>query len=60
MTPPTASDDAMGLGYTSDTICALEQNKNGRFGEHRTARLVLAAWDRLATGAESQCSPAFT
>lgn len=25
-TPPTASDDAMGLGYASESFCVLEQN----------------------------------
>ena len=39
---------------------ALAEHEIRRFGEYRTARLVLAAWDRLESGAESRCSPAFT
>jgi hypothetical protein len=38
-------EDAMGPGYPSETFRVLKQNEKRRFGEYRTARLVLAAWD---------------
>jgi hypothetical protein len=38
-------EDAMGKGYPSETFRALKTNEIRRFGEYRTARLVLAAWD---------------
>jgi hypothetical protein len=38
-------EDAMGPGYPSETFRVLKQNEIRRFGEYRTARLVLAAWD---------------
>jgi hypothetical protein len=41
-------EDAMGPGYPSETFRVLKKNEIARFGEYRTARLVLAAWDRLA------------
>jgi len=44
-------EDAMGPGYPSETFRVLKQNEMRRFGEYRTARLVLAAWDSLDTGA---------
>ena len=44
----------MGPGYPSETFRVPKTNEIRRFGEYRTARLVLAAWDRLETGAEAQ------
>jgi hypothetical protein len=38
-------EDAMGAGYPSETFRVLKNNEIRRFGEYRTARLVLAAWD---------------
>lgn len=39
-------EDAMGPGYPSETFRVLKKNDIARHGEYRTARLVLAAWDR--------------
>ncbi|MBF0399305.1 MAG: N-6 DNA methylase [Magnetococcales bacterium] len=39
--------DAMGPDYPSETFRGLKNNEMKAFGEYRTARLVLAAWDRL-------------
>jgi hypothetical protein len=38
-------EDAMGPGYPSETFRVLKKNEIARFGEYRTARLVIAAWD---------------
>jgi hypothetical protein len=37
--------DVMGLDYLSETFRVLKKNEIARYGEYRTARLVLAAWD---------------
>ena len=42
-------EDAMGAGYPSETFRVLKKNEIARHGEYRTARLVLAAWDRLSS-----------
>ncbi|MBF0583864.1 MAG: hypothetical protein HQL80_06450, partial [Magnetococcales bacterium] len=42
--------DAMGPDYPSETFRGLKNNEMKAFGEYRTARLVLAAWDRLERG----------
>jgi hypothetical protein len=39
--------DAMGADYPSETFRGLKRNEISRFGEYRTARLVLEAWDRF-------------
>lgn len=39
--------DVMGPDYPSETFRVLKQNEARQFGEYRTRRLVLAAWDRL-------------
>ncbi|MBF0629483.1 MAG: hypothetical protein HQL89_00660 [Magnetococcales bacterium] len=39
--------DVMGPDYPSETFRGLKNNEMKEFGEYRTARLVLAAWDRL-------------
>lgn len=36
-----------GEGYPSETFRVLKQNEEKEFGEYRTQRLVLAAWDAL-------------
>jgi len=48
-------EDAMGPGYPSETFRVLKKNEIARHGEYRTARLVLAAWDRMGehVGVES-------
>ncbi len=42
--------DVMGPDYPSETFCLLMTNEIGQFGEYRTQRLVLEAWDRLFGG----------
>ena len=44
--------DEMGADYPSETFRVLKNNDIKRFGEYRTARLVLAAWDRMDENAE--------
>ncbi|HWW88924.1 MAG TPA: hypothetical protein VNZ26_35270, partial [Vicinamibacterales bacterium] len=39
--------DVMGPDYPSETFRVLKKNEQRRFGEYRTRRLVLEAWDRL-------------
>jgi hypothetical protein len=39
--------DALGEDYPSETFRVLKKNEIARYGEYRTARLVLEAWDRL-------------
>ena len=38
--------DVMGPDYPSETFRVLKNNEKARYGEYRTARLVLEAWDR--------------
>lgn len=40
--------DLMGPDYPSETFRVLKKNEIARYGEYRTAKLVLQAWDRLA------------
>lgn len=40
----------MGEDYPSETFRVLKQNEMRAFGEYRTQRLVLDAWDRLQNG----------
>ena len=42
--------DAKGPDYPSETFRILKKNEVARFGEYRTGRLVLQAWDRLEGG----------
>jgi hypothetical protein len=37
--------DVKGPDYRSETFRVLKKNEIARYGEYRTARLVLAAWD---------------
>ncbi len=39
--------DVMGEDYPSETFRVLKKNELNEFGEYRTRRLVLEAWDRL-------------
>jgi hypothetical protein len=42
--------DVMGPNYPSETFRVLKSNEIRQFGEYRTQRLVLEAWDRLFGG----------
>jgi hypothetical protein len=42
--------DVKGVDYPSETFRVLKHYEIRRFGEYRTARLVLQAWDRLESG----------
>jgi hypothetical protein len=42
--------DLMGPDYPSETFRVLKSNEMRQFGEYRTQRLVLEAWDRLFGG----------
>jgi hypothetical protein len=42
--------DPLGPDYPSETFRVLKKNEIAKFGEYRTQRLVLAAWDRQAAG----------
>jgi hypothetical protein len=44
--------DVMGSTYPSETFRVLKSNELKRYGEYRTARLVLAAWDRMEAAGE--------
>ena len=39
--------DVMGPDYPSETFRVLQKNENAKYGEYRTQRLVLAAYDDL-------------
>lgn len=43
--------DVMGADYPSETFRVLQNNEMRKFGEYRTRRLVLAAYDELAAAA---------
>ena len=42
--------DVRGPDYPSETFRVLKENEKRRYGEYRTARLVLDAWDRMERG----------
>jgi Beta-glucosidase-related glycosidases len=42
--------DGYGRGYPSETFRVLKTNEQRTYGEYRTQRLVLDAWDRLVRG----------
>ena len=42
--------DVMGPDYPSETFRVLQKNEIRRYGEFRTRRLVLEAWDRMERG----------
>ena len=42
--------DVMGEDYPSETFRGLKHNEMKEFGEYRTRRLVLEAWDRMEAG----------
>ena len=37
-------------GYPSETFAVLRRNEEREFGEYRTQRLVLEAWDKQQSG----------
>lgn len=41
--------DVMGPDYPSETFRVLKKNEERQFGEYRTRRLVLEAWDALTS-----------
>jgi hypothetical protein len=43
-------EDVMGQGYPSETFRVLRDKEKREFGEYRTSKLVLDAWDRLQAG----------
>lgn len=43
--------EVMGKGYPSETFRVLRNSEKEEFGEYRTQRLVLEAWDKLERGA---------
>jgi hypothetical protein len=43
-------ESVMGLDYPSETFRVLKNNEEKIYGEYRTHRLVLAAWDALERG----------
>lgn len=49
--------DLMGEDYPSETFRVLKNNEMKKFGEYRTRRLVLEAWDRLETSARTSATP---
>ncbi len=42
--------DVMGPDYPSETFRVLKKNEEALYGEYRTQRLVLEAWDKLSQG----------
>jgi len=42
--------NVMGENYPSESFRGLKNKEMNEFGEYRTQRLVLEAWDRLETG----------
>lgn len=46
--------DVKGANYPSETFRVLKDKEIRQFGEYRTRRLVLAAWDRMEAGGEFQ------
>jgi hypothetical protein len=47
----------MGGDFPSETFRVLKQNEEREFGEYRTQRLVLEAWDRLHPGESNLSGP---
>ncbi len=46
--------EVMGTDYPSETFRVLREKEERAYGEYRTARLVIEAWDRLAAAATQQ------
>lgn len=49
--------DVRGADYPSETFRVLKNNEMKCYGEYRTARLVLEAWDRMERGEVRDTSP---
>jgi hypothetical protein len=49
--------DVKGADYPSETFRVLKANDIRRFGEYRTSRLVLTAWDEMERGGVPEVSP---
>src|SRR5205085_5830553 len=49
--------DVKGAEYPSETFRVLKNHEIKRFGEYRTARLVLQAWDAMERGEVREISP---
>lgn len=39
--------DVIGADYPSETFCVLQKNEIAKYGEYRTQRLVLTAYDAM-------------
>jgi len=52
--------DVKGADYPSETFRVLKKNEIAKYGEYRTARLVLQAWDQIERGELRQISPPIT
>jgi hypothetical protein len=52
--------DMKGADYPSETFRVLKKNEIAKYGEYRTARLVLQAWDRMERGEIAEVSPPIT
>ncbi|MDI9526086.1 MAG: N-6 DNA methylase [Pseudomonadota bacterium] len=52
--------EVIGKDYPSETFRVLKKNEEAAFGEYRTRRLVLAAWDRLDQASTSPATPRTT
>src|SRR3546814_13715564 len=52
--------DVKGPDYPSETFRVLKKNEIARYGEYRTARLVLQAWDEQEKGVAEDTSPLVT
>ena len=45
--------DVHGPDFPGETFRVLKEKETAKFGEYRTRRLVLEAWDRLMAGADN-------
>ena len=52
--------DVKGPDYPSETFRVLKNNEIANYGEYRTARLVLQAWDATETGEVTATAPPIT
>ena len=51
--------DVMGEDYPSETFRVLQKNEIGKYGEYRTQRLVLAAYDALVATGMRPCTEGY-
>ena len=45
--------DVYGPDFPGETFRVLKKNEIAKYGEYRTARLVLQAWDRMQSGEQA-------